>query len=242
MMPGWAAYEGDKWCTVADVPLQGETGFLQIGRIRLGDAMTNTGVHTGSHGPGAGASMSMLGQTGGLGGTRRKQRLTGLFQCSGLTLAAPDGQASSYAMARLASGGETTLAARATLLALARRGLECPAANQSRGAWSLLRSHASLCIALRRFSSGAGFDIRLAVTQAPAGARRSQCSSFLPPKHTKAHQNSCMRPRPQFHCSPPSSPRVLGGPDDRPATAPASAVSTIQQRRLGKPADASGAQ
>jgi hypothetical protein len=69
---------------------------------------------------------------------------------------------------------------------LARRGLECPAANQSRGAWSLLRSHASLCIALHRFSSGAAFDTRLAVTQTPAGARRSQCSSFLPPKQLHA--------------------------------------------------------
>lgn len=58
---------------------------------------------------------------------------------------------------------------------------------------------------MHRFSSGASFDTRLAVTQTPAGARRSQCSSFLPPKHTKAHQNSCMRPRPQFHCPPPSS-------------------------------------
>ena len=200
--------------------------------------------------------MSVLGQTGGLGGAQRKQRLTGLFQCSGLTLAAPDGQASSHAMARLASQQarklvesppsqqpEQPFSPSCTPAApLARRGLERRAANQSRGAWSLLRSHASLCIALHRFSSGAVFDTRLAVTQTPARARRSQCSSFLPPRHTKAHQNSCMRPRPQFHCPPPSSPMVLGGPDDRPATAPASAVSTIQQRRLGKPADASGAQ
>jgi len=58
---------------------------------------------------------------------------------------------------------------------------------------------------MHRFSSGASFDTRLAVTQAPAEARCSQCSSFLPPKHTKAHQNSCMRPPPQFHCPPPSS-------------------------------------
>lgn len=61
------------------------------------------------------------------------------------------------------------------------------------------------CGRMHRFSSRASFDTRLAVTQTPAGARCSQCSSFLPPKHTKAHQNSCMRPRPQFHCPPPSS-------------------------------------